>query len=97
MIIVIWRQEDRDGTLKVFDKTFSTQQEVDKHISDIEKDAEFLNKPLKILKVQELNGQKIKPNKAHMGRKQKGKGSGWPKESRRHAMSTKGVQTSKRR
>lgn len=91
--VVVWKQEVEDGTVQVLDATFNNQEEVDKHIKFLKEDAITLNKPFKLISVNNLSNHKIKPNKAHTGRQKKGKGSGWKGESRRHSLSRKGIRT----
>lgn len=91
--VVVWQQEMEDGTTKILDTTFNSLEEVERHIKLLKQDAITLNKPFKLLSVNDLSSTKINPNKAHMGRKMKGKGSGWKGESRRHSLARKGIRT----
>lgn len=91
--VVVWQQEMEDGEIKILDTTFNSYEEVEKHIKLLKEDAITLNKPFKLLSVNDLSNNKIHSNKAHMGRKMKGKGSGWKGESRRHSLARKGIRT----
>ena len=92
---VIWEQEMEDGRLATLDTTFDSMDDVERHIRYLEEDAHTLNKPFKLLSVTDLTNKKIKPNKAHLGRKMKGKGSGWRNESRRHSLARIGIRTNR--
>ena len=89
--VVVWEQEMKDGELKVLDTTFNNMEDVEKHIKYLEEDADTLGKPFKLISVTDLTNKKIKPNQARLGRKKKGKGSGWHGESRKHSMARKGI------
>lgn len=89
--VVVWKQEMDDGSIGVLDATFSNKDEVERHIKRLKEDAKTLDKPFKLVSINNLSSYKIKPNKAHTGRSKKGKG--WHGESRRHSQARKGVRT----
>lgn len=91
--MVVWKQELDDGSIGLLDATFDNKEEADKHIKLLKEDSKTLKKPFRVISITDLSNHKIKPNKAHVGRQRKGKGSGWKGESRRHSMSRKGIKT----
>lgn len=93
--VVIWKQEMKDGSLQVLDATFDSREEAVRHIKHLREDAITLNKPFRLVSVNDLTNRKIKPNKAHVGRKRKGKGSGWHGESREHGLARRKIKTGK--
>jgi len=92
LYVVVWKQEMEDGTVKILDTSFTTQDEVERHIRQLRQEAKTLGKPFELVSVTDLSHEKIIPE--HNRRYAK-KGRGWHGDSRRHSMARRGIKTKK--
>jgi len=90
LYVVIWKQEMEDGSVGILDTSFTTQEEVERHIRKLQEDAKTLGKPFELVSVTDLSQEKIVPR---YNRKYAKRGRGWHGDSRRHSMARRGIKT----